>query len=420
MKLMNKIDDAIQLVEDGKIEQGLDILQQLQHSGTHDELYMIAQHYFKWGFVEKAKEIVQQLLFIYPNEGELYILLAEIMIDMDAEEEAISLLEQIAEDDPAFIEALVLQADLFQMQGLFEVSEQKLLTAKNKSDQDQIIDFALAELYSSIGEFNKSIPYYEAILMETDQIAGVQINARLAESLSATGKFEEALPYYENAISNQADSNTLFGFGVTAYQAEYYNKAIEVFSKLKGLDPDYTSLYLYLANAYEIEGLLNESLKILQEGIVVDSLNKELHFKTSEVSMKLGRKDMVEQSLREAVGIDPGYVEATLQLSKFLLNEERYEDVIECLESVMSYDEFDEQFEWDLATSKNKLEQFSDALNHYRRAYTFFKETPEFLEEYGRFLLEEGNKVEAIDIFKKLLVINPTNYEIELLLEDLE
>ncbi|MCH1624736.1 tetratricopeptide repeat protein [Ferdinandcohnia quinoae] len=416
---MNKIDNAIQLVEDGNIEQGLELLEQLQNSSTNDELYVIAQHYFKWGFVEKSKEIVQQLLYIYPDEGELYVLLAEIMIDMDEEEEAISLLDQIAEDDPAYIEALVLQADLFQMQGLVEVSEQKLLRAKEMSDHDQIIDFALAELYSSNGEFYKSIPYYMEILQESEQIAGVLVSARLAESLSATGKFEEALPYFEAAISKQEDSHTLFGFGVTAYQAEYYSKAIEVFSKLKDLDPDYTSLYFYLAEAYEKEGLLDESLQVLQQGIQVDSLNKELHFKAAMISLKCGHRDRVEQYLREAVGIDPGYVEATLQLSNFLLNEERYDDVVECLEAVMGYGEFDEQFEWDLAYSKNKLEQFSDALNHYRRAYTFFKESPEFLEEFGYFLLEDGKKTEAIDVFKKLLVINPSKYEIEELLEDL-
>lgn len=149
------------------------------------------------------------------------------MIDLDMEEKAIDILEQIAEDDPVYLESLVLQADLFQMQGLFEVSEQKLLLAKEKSDDETIIDFALAELYSSHGEYNKSIPYYEKVLQNGDEIAGVNVNARIAESYSTTGKFEEALPYYEDAIKKQEDSNTLFGFGVTAYQAKYYKKPLK-------------------------------------------------------------------------------------------------------------------------------------------------------------------------------------------------
>ena len=46
------------------------------------------------------------------------------------EEEAILILEKIHEDDPSFPESLLLLADLYQMEGLYEVSEQKLLKAK--------------------------------------------------------------------------------------------------------------------------------------------------------------------------------------------------------------------------------------------------------------------------------------------------
>ncbi|MEH7388137.1 tetratricopeptide repeat protein [Bacillus sp. JJ1521] len=417
---MHKLESAIQLVEDGKVEEGLKALKQLREYSNDDEKYTIAENYFKWGFVEDAKEIVEELISRYPDEGELFVFLAEILIDLDLEERAIEILEQIAEDDPVYLESLVLQADLFQMQGLYEVSEQKLLLAKEKSDDETIIDFALAELYSSHGEYNKSIPYYEKVLRRNDEIAGVNVNARIAESYSTTGKFEEALPYYEEAIKKQEDSNTLFGYGVTAYQAKYFKKAIEVLERLKELDPEYGSLYLYLAKAYEEEASFADSLRVLLEGLEVESLNKELTFYAGKISMMLGDKENTEKYLRAAVAIDPGYVEATLQLSKFLQREERFEDVVECLDSVMSYGEYDEQFEWDLAFSKNKLEQYSDALNHYRQAYTSFKETPEFLEEFGYFLMEDGKRQEAIEVFKELLKLDPMKYEIEELISELE
>lgn len=416
--MMEQIEFAINLVEDGDVERGLEILSTIEKNADDQQLYQIAQHYYQWGFLEKARDILQQLLYVYPDEGELFVLLAEIMIDLDNEEEAIALLGQISEDDPVYIESLLLQADLFQMQGLVEVSEQKLLIAQQQSDNEPIIEFALAELYTSTGEYNKSISYYMNVLKEEVVVAGVNVNGRIAEALSATGKFEEALPYFEEAISKQEDSYTLFGFGFTAYQAKYYQKAIEVLSRLKELDPDYPSLYLYLALSYEEEAMFEDSLKALQAGIEVDSLNKELFFHAGKIAMQLGEKDLVEKYLRDAIGIDPGYIDALLHFTKFLLLDERYEEVVECLETVMEYGEFDEQFEWDLAYSKNKLEQYSDALNHYRRAYTFFKETPEFLKEYGYFLLEDGKREEAIEIFKEYLKIDPTNYEIEELVEE--
>ncbi|MFC4322664.1 tetratricopeptide repeat protein [Litchfieldia salsa] len=417
---MSKLADAIELVENGEPEKGLQYIKEIKAQCTDDEKYELAESYLKWGLVEEAKEIVQELLFLYPDEGDLLILMAEILIDMDEEEEAISFLEDISETDAVYVEALILQADLYQMQGLHEVSEQKLLIAKRKMPKESILDFALAELYSSQGEYKKSISYYESVLSEEEIVAGVNVNARLAESLSTMGEFEASLPYFQKAISKGEDINTLFNYGFTSLQAGYHITAIETFSRLKELDPEYLSLYLHLAKAYEQEEMIKESYETVSEGILIDNLNKELHFYAGKLAIKLGDSLSIEKHLREAIAIDPGYIEAIITINKFFINEQRYEDVVECLQEVMNYGEYDPQFEWDLAHAKNKLEEYSDALNHYRLAYTSFKETEDFLREYGYFLLEDGHRDDAISIFKDLLKIDPTNYEIEELILNLE
>ncbi|MBD8070238.1 tetratricopeptide repeat protein [Bacillus sp. PS06] len=417
---MSKLADAIQLVENGDTEKGLQYINEIKGQFSVDEKYELAESYLKWGLVHEAKETLEELLFLYPDEGELLVLMAEILIDLDEEEEAISYLEEISEQDPVYVEALILQADLYQMQGLHEVSEQKLLSAKRKLPKESIIDFALGELYSSQAEYKRSIPYYEAVLKEDEMVAGVNINARMAEAMSTIGEFEEALPYFEKAINKGEDINILFNYGFTSLQAGYHITAIEIFSRLKELDPEYSSLYLHLARAYEKEEMLNESYDTVIEGLKIDNLNKELHFYAGKLAIKRGDLVAIEKHLREAIAIDPGYIEAIITITKFFIQEQRYEDVVECLQEVMNYGEYDPQFEWDLAHAKNKLEEYSDALNHYRLAYTSFKESKEFLEEYGYFLLEDGHREEAKSIFKSLLAMDPTNYEIEELILDLE
>ena len=417
---MSKVEEAIYLVDNGDAEQGLQQIKDLIKTSSNDEKYMIAEAYFKWGQVEEAKELIEELMFLYPDEGELIIFMAEILIDLDNEEEAISYLEDISVNDPVYVEALLLQADLYQIQGLFEVSEKKLMAAKQKMPDETIIDFALAELYFSQGEYKKAISFYQNVLIENETLAGVNIHARLASSLSSVGEFEEALSFYQTAVNQNEDANTLFGYGFTALQAGYNKTAIETFNRLKELDPDYSSFYLLLAQAYDQEGMLQECYATLEQGLKVDELNKELHYHAGKIAMKQGNKDQVEQHLRQAVAIDPGFVEATITLTKYLIHEERYEDVIECLEAVMKYGEYDPQYEWDLAHAKNHLEQYSDALNHYRHAYTSFKDDIDFLKEYGYFLLEEGDHKEAVRIFKQLLVLDPTNYEIEEILMGME
>jgi len=417
---MTLLEEAIYLVENGETEKGLKKINEIRNKCTDDEKFLIAENYFKWGLVKEAKEVVEDLLELYPNEGELLVFLSEIFIDLDEEEQAISILEQISEFDPVYVESLLLQADLYQMQGLVEVSEHKLLNAKGKMPNEILIDFALGEFYSSKGDYKKSIPYYQKLLNEEDIFAGVNINARLAESLSTIGEFEEAVPYYEKAIKNNEDSNTLFGYGFTAYQAGLTRTAIKILSKLMENDPDYLSLYLLLAKAYESEGLIEECADTLEKGINVDPDNKELHFYLGKISIKLRNVEKTETHLRQSIAIDPGFIEGVLTLTKFLAHEERYGEIVECIEEVMKYGEYDPQFEWDLALAKNKLEQYSDALNHYRHAYTSFKDDRNFLEEYGYFLMEEGEREEAKRVFTRLLSIEPTNFEIEEILMNLE
>ncbi len=69
---------------------------------------------------------------------------------------------------------------------------------------------------------------------------------------------------------------------------------------------------------------------------------------------------------------------------------------------------------------KKQLEMYSDALKHYESAYTSFKNHPDFLEEYGYFLLEEGMRKEAKEVFTQLIQLDPTQIHIEELLYNLE
>lgn len=212
----------------------------------------------------------------------------------------------------------------------------------------------------------------------------------------------------------------MFGYGFTAFQAEYYQTAIEKFTQLKELDRDYVPLYLYLAKAYEHEGDAKKSYEIAKEGLLVDEWNKELLLYAGKIALKLGEQEEAEAYLRKAVDIDPGYVEALLALAGVLMHNEQYDEVVACLEYAMKQGEYDPQFEWYLARAKHKLEMYSDALNHYQEAYTFFKNDVNFLEEYGYFLIEEGDRKRAKAMFQEIVRLDPAHTEAAQMLLQLE
>ncbi|WP_246188245.1 tetratricopeptide repeat protein [Metabacillus lacus] len=418
--MKEELNYAIDLVEKGQVEQGLNLLLSIESNLHDEEKYYLAEKYFEWGNTERALSIVEDLHELYPDETDISLFLADLFIDSDKEDEAITVLNSISPTEQGYPQALLLLADLYQMQGLNEVSERKLQEAKKLLPNEPIIDFALGEFYFHKADYKKAYGYYEEVLKEASVLAGISIHQRLAESLSLTGSFEEALPFYEKAAEEQPDLQTLFGYGFTAMQGGFYGTAISQFQALKEMDPQYTSLYLHLAKAYEHEGMLKESLQTVKEGLSEDEFNKELYLYGGKIALKAQRPEEAEALLREAVALDPGHVEAIITLTNILLVEEKFEDVADVLNETAKYGEEDPQFDWNMAKAQYHLENYSDALNLYQTAYNSFKDNQAFLIEYAFLLMEEGDRKEAKKLFDKVLAEDPANVEIQEIVMQLE
>jgi tetratricopeptide (TPR) repeat protein len=417
---MKTIQAAIELVEFGEVEKGLGELARILPTANDDEKYVIAEAYYQFGFLEEAKELLISLVTIYPNESELLLLLAEAHIDLDEEEQAISLLDQVDEEDGEYPRALLLLADLYQMQGLDEVAEHKLLKAKELLPNNEIILFALGEFYSGRGNYKQSIPFYEEVLRNQDKVGDINIHLRLAESYTATGLFEDAFTHYEKGLEEKVEIDSLFGYACAAYQAEKYQTAIYKLLELKEMDPSYSPLYLVLAKAYEIEELLAEAEQTIKEGLQIDEYNKDLYIQGGKLAMKVKDNQHAKQLLEKARELGHESMEASFLLTRIYMAEGDYEKVVPFVENAMENGDEDPQMIWDLATAKKELEEYSDALKHYRSAYTLLKDQPDFLEEYGHFLLEEGLRQEALIVFKGLLNLDKTRIDIEDMVIQLE
>ncbi|MDF2608075.1 MAG: hypothetical protein K0S34_2271, partial [Bacillales bacterium] len=60
------------------------------------------------------------------------------------------------------------------------------------------------------------------------------------------------------------------------------------------------------------------------------------------------------------------------------------------------------------------------ALNYYDKAYNFLQDEFEFLKEFSMFLIEEGQRPKAYEMLKKAKLLDPSDYEIDQLLQDIE
>lgn len=408
---METIMEAVRLMEKNKTKEAMDLLESHVPIADEDEKFTIAELYIQWGIYPEASYILQDLLQRYPDESELRVMLADIYIELDDDEQAINLLNEIKSDDPAYMQTLIQLADLYQAQGLFEVAEQKLLTAKQLDPEEALVDFALAELAFSTGEYQKAITYYEKILPKTNELANISINDRLAEAYAASGEYELALTYFQELESENPD--TLFKYGFTAAHANRNDIAIKAWEHVVEIDPHYLSVYYELAKAYETEERTSEAYETINRGLQLDDFNKELYFYAANLAHQVNKNDESEQYIREAVAIDPDYKEAVLFLIELLKVQEKYDEVRELIVGIKELGADDPLYDWELARAFNEIELFKDALNQYGEAYNRLSQDSDFLKEYGYFLTEEGRTEKAIAIFQKYLEIQPLDTDVE-------
>src|SRR5690606_22173322 len=171
--MMKRVEQCIAALQQGKLNTARRIMKAIKNKGSDLEKYSLAEQLHSLGFLNFAETLYQDLLKKYPEEGELLIALAETYIDMDRTDEALLLLEKITPDDPVYVQALLLLADLYQLQGLYEVSEEKLKEAEKLAPDEIVIIFAQAELYNSLGRFAEAIYKYKQVLKEAKEFAGV-------------------------------------------------------------------------------------------------------------------------------------------------------------------------------------------------------------------------------------------------------
>lgn len=119
-------------------------------------LVELAEYLESIGFLPQAQEIYEKVRFDFP---EVNVNLAQIAAEDGNIEEAFLYLDAIPEESEDYLSALIVKADLYQMEGLTDVDRDKLLEASQLSD-DSLIIFGLAEMEFELGNFEQAIQYY--------------------------------------------------------------------------------------------------------------------------------------------------------------------------------------------------------------------------------------------------------------------
>ena len=364
---MTYAEKTLDFLSKGDLTSAEENFTQALKNDSDEMIYSLAEELYSLGFSEMAQKAYQHLLELYPDEDSLKTPLAEIEISEGNDDKALAILSQITPDSDAYLEALLVSADLYQTQGAFDVSEQKLLQAYYLAPEEPVIEFALAELYFNIKEYRKAAKFYLSLVKQGIlEFSRVNLVARLGVSYAGYGKFETALGYLEQIPAEQMDNDTLFQLAFTQRELGDLENAAKNFEELRDKAPDYVTLYPYLADIYEQEGNFTQALITAKEGLAVDEFNIYLYEKASLLAAKLGQTSEAITYLKKALEIEPGNLTLVLELSNQLLASQAHEENIALLHEYLANEEIDPQMYWNLGRSQATLDEFEEALKNYQ------------------------------------------------------
>ena len=358
---MSFVQKVLAAVDQGDLTSAQALLQKAFQQDTDDDLYALAEALNQCGISDQAALIYQHLLDKYPQEDILKVNLAEILVSNNQMDAATDLLAQISEDSPAYLNALLTSADLYQSMGLYEVSEQKLLTALKIAPQESVVQFAMAELYFTENKFQLAITFYEKLLAaQITEMAGISIHERLAASYAGTGNYEQAVQQYRQVQAALLNTDNLYNYARLEYELHNYSAAKRLVQQLLQQAPDYSAAYVLAVRLANQQHDFATAVKMAQLGLNYDPFNQLLYQMGAKAAVQLGSLATAQQLLTTGISqvSEPGAL--IMQLSDLFLRQNDHMANLKLLDQYQTTLAQEPRYHWNKARSLFQQEHVED------------------------------------------------------------
>ena len=409
---MNNSQQMLQALEEQDLTKAEHYFVKALENDPSDLLYELATYLEGIGFYHQAKEIYLKIIENFP---EVNLNLAAIASEDGQIEEAFAYLEEIQADSDWYVSALLLKADLYQMESLTDVAREKLLEALSYSE-DPLLILGLAELESELENYQEAIQGYAQLDNRTIyEQTGISTYQRIGFAYAQLGKFETATEFLEKALELEYDDLTAFELASLYFDREEYQKAVLYFKQLDTISPDFEGYEYGYSQALHKEHQVQEALRIAKQGLEKNPFETRLLLAASQFSYELHDASGAENYLLTAKEDAEDTEEISLRLATIYLEQERYEDILD----LQSEEPENLLTKWMIARSYQEMDDLDTAYELYQELAGDLKDNPEFLEHYIYLLRELGYFEEAKVNAQAYLKLVPDDVQMQELFETL-
>lgn len=409
---MNNSQQMLQALEEQDLAKAEHYFVKALENDSSDLLHELATYLEGIGFYPQAKEIYLKIVEDFP---EVHLNLAAIASEDGQIEEAFAYIEEIQPDSDWYVSALLLKADLYQMEGLTDVAREKLLEALSYSE-DPLLILGLAELDSELENYREAIQGYAQLDNRSIyEQTGISTYQRIGFAYAQLGKFETATEFLEKALELEYDDLTAFELASLYFDQEEYQKAVLYFKQLDTISPDFEGYEYGYSQALHKEHQVQEALRVAKQGLEKNPFETRLLLAASQFSYELHDASGAENYLLTAKEDAEDTEEILLRLATIYLEQERYEDILD----LQSEEPENLLTKWMIARSYQEMDDLDTAYELYQELAGDLKDNPEFLEHYIYLLRELGYFEEAKVNAQAYLKLVPDDVQMQELIERL-
>ncbi len=367
------------------------------------DFHKIINYYEDEFLLEKAVDVAQQAVQQYPYCVDFLLAHARLLLAMDKPYRAMQTLDKAELISPFELDVTLMRARV--LSGIGESSQALALLAdseKSTTSQDDLLEIYLCE--SAICEHARDFDGMFKALSKVLRIDSSNEEAleRVWVSVELSKKYKKSIKLHtklldENPFLYQAWFNLGHAYSCTGE----YAKAIHAIEYSFLINPDFELGYLDCAELCCQEQQFDKALDIYTDMVARFGADSDDLVKIAECQLEVGKVEECEQTLVEAMRMDPYNDEVFYFLGKCFYKQSRFENAQSALIKAVELEDRREEYYSALAKVYAKSGENGKADFYFAKATEIGPEQEYYWLLHCRFLIGLGEFEKALQVIEE-------------------
>lgn len=356
-------------------------------------------HHYGNGFeYEKALEIADQALIYHQFSIDFYLQKAEILLAMRHFESALSLLQQAEPIAPNNSELALLRAEVLLYSGKIEEATCLLDRIKNKADAALFCDICLLE--AAIAEYRQEYEAMFALLKTALQQdpTNEEVLLKFGRCIALTRKYEHSISIHEDILEENAYiAIAWFNLGQAYAYLGKYEQATEAFELAYVIDEDFLEACKECADLFFEIGQYKQALKYYEELCERQDKDPDLYAAIGRCHFELVQYAAARSCYFKGIALDPLNDELFFRVAECYLEQSKWLKAVYYLEKAIDIESENETYFAALGKCFIELDRLEEARLALLEAVRINPEEFLYWMQLACLMVEMGEGVAALE-----------------------